>query len=72
MVYCLYLNDKTPGIRFKYNTFPVSEVCAQKWPHELYSVAGGRESRLSLSLNGKEPLSEWTYHAHGFLLDFYM
>lgn len=71
MAHCLDLDDKTLGKCFKYNTFPVIEIYAQKWPHGQYLVAGGRESRLTLSLNVKEPLSGWA-RTLGLLLDLHL
>lgn len=53
LAHCLYLDDRTLGKCFKYNTFPVIEIYAQKWPHGQYLVAGERESRPTLSLNVK-------------------
>lgn len=53
LAHCLYLDDKTLGKCFKYNTFPVIVIYAQKWPHGQYLVAGERENRLTLSLNVK-------------------
>lgn len=55
-VYNLYLDDKALGIRFKFNTFPVTEIYPQKWPHELSLEAGGRESRLALCECERAPL----------------
>lgn len=72
MVHCFFLDDKTLGKCFKYNAFPVTEVYAQKWPHELYLVAGGRESRLVLALNVKETLSHWARSAQVPVLDSHM